>query len=228
MGEIIMKKTNGLQPERTPRDIEARSFAIIDEEMGEPKPFAGLEWEVVRRVIHATADFEYADLLRFTPGAVRAGVDALKQGALVITDTEMARSAIPARRMLPLGCETLCLMNDPRVAEQAREKGTTRATAAVQALGKEIAGSIMVIGNAPTALITLLDELDKGKCPAPVLIVGMPVGFVNAAESKELLRQRTDLPHITVLGRKGGTPAAAATVNALAEAALRERGLTSA
>jgi precorrin-8X/cobalt-precorrin-8 methylmutase len=216
-----------LDPARMPQEIENRSLGIIDSEVPEPRPFAGVEWEVVRRMIHTTADFELLELVRFHAAAVRAGVEALKAGARIVTDTEMARAGIPLRRMEPLGCTVDCLMNDPHVAERARENGTTRALAAVDvavgaaggALAQD-APDIWVVGNAPTALIRLLEHVRAGRT-SPALVVGMPVGFVNAAESKELLLSQSLAPFVTIRGRKGGSALAACVINALADVALR-------
>jgi precorrin-8X/cobalt-precorrin-8 methylmutase len=202
-------------PITAPDAIEARSLAIIDAEVPEPRPFAGPQWDVVRRLIHATADFELLDLVRFSRGAVRAGLTALSAGATVITDTEMARCAIPLRRMKPLGVTVRCLLNDPDVVAAAKAAGGTRAAAAVDAALALPGPLVFAIGNAPTALLRLLKRLDEGVA-APALIIGMPVGFVNAAESKALLMTHGDVPWIAVSGRKGGSAMAGATVNALA------------
>jgi precorrin-8X/cobalt-precorrin-8 methylmutase len=208
-----------------PMDIENESMRIIEAEVPEPRAFAGLEWLVVRRMIHTSADFEMLDLVRFSPGAVEAGVAALAGGCRVFTDTEMARCAIPMRRMEPLGCTVTCLMNDPEVAKRARREGITRARAAVDKAAQDMAGSIVVVGNAPTALLRLMELLDHGLA-APALVVGMPVGFVNAAESKDLLSRRTDVPFVTVQGRKGGSPLAGCVVNALADRALQRQAIS--
>lgn len=216
-------KSIQLDSARKPMEIETRSLGIIDAEVPEPRPFAGLEWEVVRRMIHTTADFELLGLVRFHPQAVQAGLNILRNGARIVTDTEMARAGIPLRRMKPLGCTVSCLMNDPRSAQMAQEHCTTRAFAAVDlaVAAEDGVPDIWVIGNAPTALIRLLEHVESGRtCPA--LIVGMPVGFVNAAESKELLLAQTKVPFITLQGRKGGSALAACVINALADAVLRE------
>ncbi len=209
-----------LQPYFTPETIETRSFAIIDSEVPEPRPFAGAEWEIARRLVHTTADFDLLNHLVIHPLAIQAGTAALARGCRIFTDTEMARSGIPVRRTDPLGCTVQCLLNRPDVVARAREQGTTRAHAAMDAATAELGNAIIVIGNAPTALIRLIDHLRSGG-PAPALVVGMPVGFVNAAESKELLLEQHVVPYITIRGRKGGSPLAAATVNALAEMVLR-------
>ncbi|QLA18771.1 precorrin-8X methylmutase [Desulfolutivibrio sulfoxidireducens] len=229
-----------LAPQRLPDDIERESFRLIDAEVPEPRPFAGPAWEVLRRMIHATADFELLALARFHPRAVEAGLAALAAGAVLVTDTEMARMGIPQRRLAPLGCRAVCLIGDPRAAETARREGTTRTAAAVDlavdlARGPGIVADmpnaplVFVIGNAPTALLRLLDHMRAGRV-RPALVLGMPVGFVNAAQSKARLAEFGDsargVPYITIQGRKGGSTSAAAAVNALLELALRDRGFS--
>ena len=204
-----------LQPFFSPKNIEQRSFEIIDSEVPEPRPFEGAEWVVSRRLIHTTADFDLLNHIRFHPQAIEAGINAIKNGCTIFTDTEMVRSGIPVRRTAPFGCSTQCLLNKPEVIAKAKETDSTRAQAAMDAAAPEISGSIMAIGNAPTALIRLMQHIENGGLP-PALIVGMPVGFVNASESKEILLAQSSVPYITIRGRKGGSPLAAATVNALA------------
>lgn len=208
-----------------PMDIENESMRIIESEIPEPRPFAGAEWLVVRRMIHTSADFDMLDLACFSPGAVEAGCAALERGCRIFTDTEMARCAIPARRLEPLGCTVTCLMNDPEVMERARREGITRAKAAVDKSAPDMKGGIVVIGNAPTALLRLLELVEGGEA-APALVVGMPVGFVNAAESKALLASQPHVPFITIKGRKGGSPLAGCAVNAMADIVLKTRGLS--
>jgi precorrin-8X/cobalt-precorrin-8 methylmutase len=203
-------------------DIERESMRIIDAEVPEPRPFAGARWLVVRRMIHTTADFELLDLARFSPGAVEAGVAALAAGCALFTDTHMARCAIPLRRLTPLGCSIACFMDDPAVAGRARREGITRARAAVDHAAERMDGAILVVGNAPTALLRILEHVEAGRM-APALVVGMPVGFVNAAESKELLMAQDRVPWITIAGRKGGSALAGSAVNALADMALDGR-----
>ncbi|MGD8388320.1 MAG: precorrin-8X methylmutase [Desulfobacteraceae bacterium] len=210
---------NQTQGPKRPEDIESRSFAIIEAEVPEPRPFFGNEWLVVRRLIHTSADFELLRLVLFHEGGVQAGIEALGNGALVVTDTEMARMGISPPRMDRLGCRVVCAIRDPEVAKAAREKGTTRAEAAVDYLASSLDGAVCVIGNAPTALLRLLALVQEGVI-TPALIVGMPVGFVNAAESKELLARQDRIPYITIQGRKGGSSLAAAAVNQLAQLAL--------
>ncbi|WP_243439554.1 precorrin-8X methylmutase [Fundidesulfovibrio soli] len=212
--------TRDIKAPMLPEEIERLSFSIIDSEVPEPRPFTGLEWEVARRLIHTSADFEMPALLRFSPGAVEAGVTALRAGATIVTDTFMCLKGIPRRRMDALGCRTVCFMEDPDVAQKARDAGTTRARMAVDAAAGLAGPLIFAVGNAPTALLRLMELMDEGRL-APALVVGMPVGFVNAAESKDMLIARGDAPYVALAGRKGGSALAAACVNALAEAALR-------
>jgi precorrin-8X/cobalt-precorrin-8 methylmutase len=203
-----------------PAEIETRSFAIIDSEVPEPRPFQGDEWLVVRRMIHASADFELLSLVRFHPNGVRSGVEALRRGSLIVTDTEMARMGITAPRMERLGTRVECFINHPDVREKAMREKTTRSAAAVDYALPKLGGNICVIGNAPTSLLRLLSWVEKGQC-RPALIVGMPVGFVNAAESKDLLMAQQGIPYIAIRGRKGGSSLAASVINQLAEIALR-------
>lgn len=209
-------------PITAPEAIEARSLAIIDAEVPPPRPFAGRQWEIVRRLIHTSADFELLDLVRFSPGAVEAGLAALAAGATIVTDTEMARCAIPPRRLTPFGCQVRCLLHDPDVAAAAQAAGGTRAAAAMDKALHLPGRLVFALGNAPTALLRLLKLLDAG-VPPPSLVIGMPVGFVNAAESKALLMSRADVPWIAISGRKGGSALAGATVNALAIMLGRDR-----
>jgi precorrin-8X/cobalt-precorrin-8 methylmutase len=173
-------------------------------------------------MIHTSADFDLLTHIRFHPEAVSAGLAALADVAVVATDTQMARVGIPLRRMEPLGCTVACLMNDAEVAARARESGRTRAFEAVDEMQRRYAPAVWAIGNAPTALLRLLELIGEGRA-APRLIVGMPVGFVNAAESKDLLAAQNAVPYITILGRKGGSALAACAVNALANLALDSR-----
>jgi len=208
------------QPFLAPGEIEKRSFEIIDAEVPEPRPFTGAKWEIARRLVHTTADFELLSLVRFHPKAVEAGLNALRSGCHIVTDTQMAKKGIPYRRLDPLGCVSVCFMNDPEVAARANRENVTRALAAVDKAAEIDGPVIYAVGNAPTALLRLLELVKRGRV-APELIVGMPVGFVNAAESKALLMEQTEIPYIAIEGRKGGSALAAATVNALAEIALR-------
>ena len=198
-----------------PMDIEKRSFAIITELLGDRR--LDLENElVIKRVIHTTADFDYAKNLRFTPGAVEAAVRALQRGAVIVTDTNMALAGISRPGLAKLGCEAVCYMADPAVAEAAKQAGTTRAVAAMHRAAREHPGAILAVGNAPTALLTIAEEIEAGLRPA--LVIGVPVGFVNVVESKETLFavcEQHGVPVIAAMGRKGGSNVAAAICNAL-------------
>ena len=200
-----------------PADIERTSISIITRELDElgltppPETAAG-----VKRVIHTTADFDYAKNLRFTPGAVQAAVRALQRGAVIVTDTNMALAGISRPGLAKLGCEAVCYMADPAVAEAAKQAGTTRAVAAMHRAAREHPGAILAVGNAPTALMTIAEEIEAGLRPA--LVIGVPVGFVNVVESKETLFavcEQHGVPVIAAMGRKGGSNVAAAICNAL-------------
>ena len=200
-----------------PADIERTSISIITRELDElgltPPPETAA---VVKRVIHTTADFDYAKNLRFTPGAVQAAVRALQRGAVIVTDTNMALAGISRPGLAKLGCEAVCYMADPAVAEAAKQAGTTRAVAAMHRAAREHPGTILAVGNAPTALLTIAEEIEAGLRPA--LVIGVPVGFVNVVESKETLFaicEQHGVPAIAAMGRKGGSNVAAAICNAL-------------
>ena len=200
-----------------PADIERTSISIITRELDEqgltPPPETAA---VVKRVIHTTADFDYAKNLRFTPGAVQAAVRALQRGAVIVTDTNMALAGISRPGLAKLGCEAVCYMADPAVAEAAKQAGTTRAVAAMHRAAREHPGAILAVGNAPTALLAIAEEIEAGLRPA--LVIGVPVGFVNVVESKETLFaicEQHGVPAIAAMGRKGGSNVAAAICNAL-------------
>lgn len=201
-----------------PDEIEQRSFEIIDREAGS-HDFPPAQWEIVRRMIHTSADFDYKENVRFHPGAVAAGVSAIRGGQTIITDTNMARKGIRQKPLAPYGVTVKCYMDDPRVHLLASSNGTTRAKAAVEIAVEEMKAGIYVIGNAPTALLRLIELAHAGKA-RPALIIGLPVGFVNAAESKAALIE-IKIPYITNRGRKGGSTIAASVVNALTELAMR-------
>lgn len=205
----------------SPKAIEERSFAIIDTEIPEPRPFSGNLWRVARRCIHTLGDTEILNDLRLSDAGAKAAVAALRSGCTVYTDTRMAAAGLPSRRMAQLGVRVLPLMALPNLEDLARQHNITRSRAGIMYIARQLAGNIIVIGNAPTALLALLEELQNG-APPPELIVGMPVGFVNAAQSKELLH-RSPWAHFTLLGRKGGSAVAASCINALADIALEER-----
>ena len=197
-----------------PADIERTSLSIITAELAElgltPPPETAA---VVKRVIHTTADFDYARNLRFTPGAVAAGVKALRAGTPIITDTNMALAGITKPGLARLGGTALCYMADPEVAALAKAGGTTRAVASMDKAAELEGPLIFAIGNAPTALIRLHELIEEG-IVAPALVIGVPVGFVNVVEAKELFIGG-DTPYIIARGRKGGSNVAASIVNAL-------------
>jgi precorrin-8X/cobalt-precorrin-8 methylmutase len=195
-----------------PGDIEAESFRIIDREAG-PHGFGPEEWQVVRRMIHTSADFDYLKTVRFHPNAIAAGLAAIRSGRTIITDTHMARAGIRKPNLQRFGIVVKCFMDEPETHAAAVSKGGTRAAAAVDAAAAEMQDGIYVVGNAPTALLRLIERVRLNQV-RPALIVGLPVGFVNAAESKAALAQ-LDHPYITNTGRKGGSNVAAAVVNAL-------------
>jgi len=204
---------------RLPQEIEAESFRRIEAQIGN-HGLPPREWAVVRRMIHATGDFEYLHNVRFHHRAIDAGLTALRQGRPVVTDSRMLRAGISTGPLARLGVEVFCLMGDPEVAEEAGRGGITRAAVAMARALPLAAGGIVAIGNAPTALLSLLEQLANGASP-PALVVAVPVGFVNAAESKEALICQ-DCPYITSLGPKGGSAVAASIINALAILALAE------
>jgi precorrin-8X/cobalt-precorrin-8 methylmutase len=204
-----------------PEAIEARSFAIIEAESAGMRTFAGKARRVALRLVHAAGDLSLLPDLHLPESAVEAGLAALRRGAWVFTDTEMARAGINPRRLEALGARIGCALSFPGVAEKARRRGITRSRAGMEALGRRLGGAVAVIGNAPTALLALLDYLDAGGAP-PSLTIAMPVGFVNAAESKELILDRPDIPCLALRGRRGGSSLAAAALNALSLMALED------
>ncbi|MGE0086058.1 MAG: precorrin-8X methylmutase [Desulfococcaceae bacterium] len=203
-----------------PEEIESLSFEIIDREAG-AHDFPPDQWNIVRRMIHTSADFEYMKTVRFHPRAIEAGLAAIVSGKTIVTDTEMAKSGIRKKDAARFGSQIICLMGEETVRDLAKKTGQTRARAAVDAAVPLMKNGIYVIGNAPTALLRLM-ELMKEKMAEPTLIVGLPVGFVNAAESKaELIK--TDIPFISNTGRKGGSNIAASVINALLIMASEQR-----
>lgn len=200
-----------------PADIERTSMATITQELADrgitlPPENAA----VIKRVIHTTADFDYAENLRFTEGAVKKGVDALLHGTPIITDTNMARAGISKPTLAKLGGAAYCFMADEDVAKAAKQNGTTRAVAAMEKAAREYPGAVLAVGNAPTALLQIVSLMEEGLRPA--LVIGVPVGFVNVVESKERLFaacEQYGVPAIAAMGRKGGSNVAAAVCNAL-------------
>ncbi len=204
-----------------PADIEKRSFAIITEELG-GRTFPESVAEVVKRVIHTSADFDYADNLCFSPDAVEQAKAALEAGATIVTDTNMALAGISKPTLAKLGGKAVCLMADEDVAREARTRGVTRATVSMEHAAKLDGPLIFAIGNAPTALIRLHELIREGAV-SPALVIGVPVGFVNVVESKELFIGG-DTPYIIARGRKGGSNVAAAIVNALLYQIVKREG----
>ncbi len=196
-----------------PQEIEQRSFEIITQELGdrvlEPENEA-----VIKRVIHTSADFDYVENLTFSQGAVARAQEALRKGACIVTDTQMAKAGINKTKLAELGGEVFCFMADEDVALQAKEKGTTRAVASMDKAAMLDVPLIFAIGNAPTALIRLHELMQQGAWK-PEMIIGVPVGFVNVVESKELILQDAQVPYIIARGRKGGSNVAAAICNAI-------------
>ena len=195
-----------------PMEIENKSFEIISHELGDRVLDKQCE-SVIKRVIHTTADFEYADNLVFSEGVIEKSVEILKAGACIVTDTQMAMAGINKAAVARCGCEVMCFMSNREVAEQAMSEGTTRAAISMRKAAEIEKPLVIVVGNAPTALIELNSLINEGKVE-PKLIVGVPVGFVNVVESKELIMKK-NIPFIVARGRKGGSNVAAAIVNAL-------------
>ncbi|WP_425060747.1 Cobalt-precorrin-8 methylmutase [Sporomusa carbonis] len=198
---------------KDPMAIEKRSMEII-------APYlAGFNLDeqavkVYSRIIHAAGDPDYANIIKIHPQAIEAGLNALKAGCDIFCDVEMVRTGINKRRLAEFGGQAYCLVADETVAEEAKAARITRSMAAMRRFGAKLNGSIVAIGNAPTALFEVLKMIKEDHIK-PALIVGVPVGFVGAAESKELLHNTSPVPYITVLGNKGGSPIAAASVNAV-------------
>lgn len=199
-----------------PEDIEKRSMEIITSELGGrtwPEP----EFSIVKRCIHTSADFDYADNLCFSENAAQLGVEALRRGAHIVTDTRMAWSGINKKKLASFGGEAHCFMSDEDVAAEAKEKGCTRAAICMER-GAALPGEVIfAVGNAPTALIRLYEMIEEGRIK-PALIIGAPVGFVNVVESKELIMEigrKADVPFIVPKGRKGGSNIAATICNAM-------------
>lgn len=202
----------GSQLTIAPHDIERRSFEIITEELGS-RELDPLQAPLIKRVIHTTADFSYADSLYFSEGAIEGALEAIRSGATFVFDTNMGFSGISKPALAQLGCEAVCFMADPEVVAAAKANSTTRAVASMDKAAQIEWPVIFAIGNAPTALLRI-DELHKAGRIDPALVIGVPVGFVNVVESKERMIE-SGLPCIVARGRKGGSNVAAAICNAL-------------
>lgn len=205
----------------SPHEIEKRSFEIITEELN-GRTFPEDQELVVKRCIHTSADFDYADNLCFSEHAVAKGIEAIREGACIVTDTQMARSGINKKVLAHHGGEALCFMSDEDVAARAKETGSTRAAACMEKAAELDKKLIIAVGNAPTALVRLYELIGEGKIK-PALIIGVPVGFVNVVQSKELIMQ-TNIPYIVARGRKGGSNIAACICNALLYMMDQDRG----
>ena len=195
-----------------PMDIEKRSFEIITEILGD-RQFPPEHEPIIKRAIHTTADFDYADNLVFSENAVKKGIEALKNGCDIVTDTQMVKAGINKTILGCLGGQVHCFMSDADVALEAKERGITRAVVSMERAAKLDKPCIFAVGNAPTALIAIDELIKKGEL-LPSLIIGVPVGFVNVIESKELIIN-SDTEYIVARGRKGGSNVAAAICNAL-------------
>ena len=197
-----------------PMEIEKRSFEIIGQELKEQGKILQPDTElIVKRCIHTSADFDYADNLAFSPGAVEQALAAIREGADIVTDTQMAKAGINKRSLARYGGQVHCFMSDEDVAAAAKAAGTTRATASMDKAAAQGGNFIYAVGNAPTALVRLYELIQEGKIN-PKLIIGVPVGFVNVVASKELIME-TEVPWIVARGRKGGSNIAACICNAL-------------
>lgn len=199
-----------------PDEIDRRSLVMVAESLegdASEERLSAAERYVLHRIVRAEGDPAIATDVRFSNGAVDAALESLRNGRRVVTDVRMVQVGISRAALGRHDVSTDCLIDAPQVAERARREGTTRSVAAVRELAPQMDGAVVAIGNAPTALLALLDLIDAGQV-APAMVIGMPVGFVACPESKAELAIR-EVPHITILGRRGGSSAAAATVNAL-------------
>ncbi|BAH42225.1 MULTISPECIES: precorrin-8X methylmutase [Bacillales] len=201
-----------------PQEIEDLSFQIITDELGEHS-FTEEQYPVVQRVIHASADFDLGRSLVFHPDAVKSGIEAIRSGKIVVADVQMVQVGISKNRIEKFGGEVKVYISDRDVMEEAKRLNTTRAIISMRKAIKEADGGIFCIGNAPTALLELIRMVKEGEAK-PGLVIGMPVGFVSAAESKEELA-KLDIPFITNMGRKGGSPVTVAALNAISIMAER-------
>ena len=203
-----------------PMDIERRGFEIIESEL--PHPIDPELAPIIKRCVHTSADFDYVDNLCFSQGVLERAKAAIKKGAVIVSDTTMVQSGINKRELAVYGGEACCFIADPDVAQAARENGTTRSYASMQKASKLDRPVIFAIGNAPTALVEIANLIDEGVMK-PELVIGVPVGFVNVVQSKELIMTK-DVPYIVARGRKGGSNIAACIVNALLYMLKAERG----
>ncbi len=200
---------------KVPQDIEKRSFEIIGEELGDKiNKFDEATLPVIKRVIHTTADFEYADLIEFMNDAINSGKEALKKGCKIYCDTNMIVNGASKMVLSKFNCEAYCLVADSEVVEEAKEKGVTRSIVGMEKAAKDPNTKIFLIGNAPTALYQLKEMIERNEIEKPALVVGVPVGFVGAAESKEAFKS-LGIPYITINGRKGGSTVAVSILHGI-------------
>lgn len=196
------------------QSIEDESMQIIEKEIG-PYQYNELEWPIVRRVIHATADFDFAkeNKIIFSKDAIKSGMEALKAGCNIIVDVNGVLGGLNKQNLKDFSCNVICNIANPKIVEEAKKYNKTRAQTSMRMAVSDMNGGIIVIGNAPTALLEII-QMVKESVTKPALIIGIPVGFVSSPESKEALQSLT-VPYITNVGRKGGSPCASAIVNAL-------------
>jgi precorrin-8X/cobalt-precorrin-8 methylmutase len=196
-------------------DIEKRSFEIIESEVGNHQ-YNEIQWVIVRRVIHATADFDFASKgkIIFHEKAIESAFSAIKKRCTIVTDVDMVLAAISKKSITDLGLKTVCYISEGMVAEEARRLGRTRSETAIRHAAKDMDGGIIAVGNAPTALYEVINMIREG-ITKPALVIGIPVGFVSAAESKEELLKMNEVPFITNIGRKGGSSAVSSIINAI-------------
>lgn len=195
-----------------PTDIEKKSFEILSGILGE-RQFPKLHEPVIKRVIHTTADFDYADNMKFSSDAVESAIRAIKSGCNIVTDTKMAAAGINKKTLGKFGGTVTCFMDDEQVAQIAKDREVTRAAISMETAARDANNLIYAVGNAPTALIKLYELIREGTI-SPALVIGVPVGFVNVIESKELIK-KAGVPYIVAEGRKGGSNVAAAIINAI-------------
>ena len=197
----------------TPDEIDRRSLEMVEEAMPPTPNLTASERYVLSRIVRAEGEPQIVDSVRFSDGAVEQGIAAIRNGATIVTDVRMVEVGTSKALLRQVGNPITTMIDAPSVAERAKLEGITRSAAAIRELTPQLDGAIVAVGNAPTALLALLDSVDEGKA-SPALVIGMPVGFVACAESKDELVKRS-VAHITILGNRGGSSAAAATLNAL-------------
>ncbi|MCV0393608.1 MAG: precorrin-8X methylmutase [Nitrosopumilus sp.] len=206
------------------QSIEDASMQMIEEEIGEHS-YNEMEWPIVRRIIHSTADFDFADKNRviFQKNAIQSGINALRNGCSIVVDVNGVIGGLNKQNPKDFGNNIICNISDPKMMELAKKEGKTRSQVSMRAAKSDINGGVVAIGNAPTALLEVIQMVEEG-IVKPALIIGIPVGFICAAESKEELSKLEEIPFITNLGRKGGSSAASAIINALFKLIRAELG----